>query len=213
MSDARILAFDTSAAHCAAALIQGGRLLAQAREEMARGQAERLMPMLEEVSGGWRVDALAVCTGPGNFTGIRIAVAAARGLALAKGIPAVGVSVLESLAPVEGAALVTADARQGRFYAQMFRDGAAQAEIRLVTLDEIAQAAPQDWQVIGHRAEEVADRLAAPCWREAEVADLAAVARIGAERIAAGEVTRPAPLYVRPADAALPSEPPPVILP
>ncbi|QPH56207.1 tRNA (adenosine(37)-N6)-threonylcarbamoyltransferase complex dimerization subunit type 1 TsaB [Pontivivens ytuae] len=208
-SDPRILAFDTSAAHCAAALFQGGRMLAHAREEMARGQAERLMPMLEEVSG-FEVDLLAVCVGPGNFTGIRIAVAAARGLALAKGIPAVGVSVLESLAPESGEALVLADARQERLYAQMFRDGVAQADIRLTDADEIAEAAPQRWHVVGHRAEEIAERLAAPSFDVREVADLAAIARIAATR---PDAPRPAPLYVRPPDAALPSEPPPVILP
>ncbi|WP_230374107.1 tRNA (adenosine(37)-N6)-threonylcarbamoyltransferase complex dimerization subunit type 1 TsaB [Pontivivens ytuae] len=184
-------------------------MLAHAREEMARGQAERLMPMLEEVSG-FEVDLLAVCVGPGNFTGIRIAVAAARGLALAKGIPAVGVSVLESLAPESGEALVLADARQERLYAQMFRDGVAQADIRLTDADEIAEAAPQRWHVVGHRAEEIAERLAAPSFDVREVADLAAIARIAATR---PDAPRPAPLYVRPPDAALPSEPPPVILP
>ena len=59
---------------------------------MARGQAERLVPMLEEMLAeaglGWRdLDALGVCTGPGNFTGIRISVSAARGLALALDVP------------------------------------------------------------------------------------------------------------------------------
>lgn len=98
-----ILAFDTSAAHCAAALLSGDRLLALRTEPMEKGQAERLMPLLEEVlaegSLGWAdLDALAVGTGPGNFTGVRIAVAAARGLALALGKPALGVSRFEALA-------------------------------------------------------------------------------------------------------------------
>ena len=67
---------------------------------MARGQAERLMDLLHDVleagGCGWRdLAAVAVGTGPGNFTGLRIAVAAARGLALGLGIPAVGVSAFE----------------------------------------------------------------------------------------------------------------------
>ena len=95
MPDALSLGFDTSAAHCAAALLQGDRVLAHRHEEMARGQAERLFPLLAEIlaeaGAGWHDLAVIGCgTGPGNFTGIRIAVAAARGLSLALAIPAPG---------------------------------------------------------------------------------------------------------------------------
>ena len=91
-----ILAFDTSAAHCAAVLLSGSSVLALRHEEMTRGQAERLMPLLlellAEAGAGWRdLAALAVGTGPGNFTGLRISVAAARGVALSTGLPAFGV--------------------------------------------------------------------------------------------------------------------------
>ncbi|MEC9312383.1 MAG: tRNA (adenosine(37)-N6)-threonylcarbamoyltransferase complex dimerization subunit type 1 TsaB, partial [Pseudomonadota bacterium] len=73
-----VLGFDTSAAHCAAALLRGDTVVAEALEPMTRGQAERLMPLLEEVlaTGGatWAdLDAIGVGVGPGNFTGIRIA--------------------------------------------------------------------------------------------------------------------------------------------
>jgi len=101
--DLRVLAFDTSAAHCAAAVICGDRVLAQRVEPMAKGQAERLFPLLEETMAqaglSWSdLDALGVGIGPGNFTGVRISVAAARGLALSLGIPAVGVSATEAAA-------------------------------------------------------------------------------------------------------------------
>lgn len=99
----RVLGFDTSAAHCAAAVICGDRVLAQRVEPMTRGQAERLFPLLEELLAeaglSWPdLDAIGVGVGPGNFTGIRISVAAARGLALSLGIPAVGVSATEAAA-------------------------------------------------------------------------------------------------------------------
>jgi len=101
VSDATVLAFDTSAAHCAAALLSGGRIVAR-HEALAKGQAERLMPMLDDLLRaeglGWSdLDAIGVGTGPGNFTGIRISVAAARGLALALGRPALGVTLFEVL--------------------------------------------------------------------------------------------------------------------
>ena len=97
-----ILAFDTSAAHCAAALLLPDRVILR-DEPMEKGQAERLVPLLEELLAeggiGWAdLKALAVGTGPGNFTGVRIAVAAARGLALGLKIPAIGVTRLEALA-------------------------------------------------------------------------------------------------------------------
>ena len=75
MPDRRILAFDTSAAHCAAALLTGDRIVADRFEPMAKGQAERLMPMLEdmlaEAGTDWAMlDGIGVGTGPGNFTGV-----------------------------------------------------------------------------------------------------------------------------------------------
>lgn len=104
MPDAlRVLAFDTSAAHCAAAVVCGDRVLAECAEPMTRGQAERLFPLLEDLLAraglAWSdLDAIGVGIGPGNFTGIRISVAAARGLALSLGIPAIGVSATEAAA-------------------------------------------------------------------------------------------------------------------
>ena len=124
-----VLGFDTSAAQCAAALLSGDRLVALRDEPMATGQAERLMPLLNEVLAeagvGWRdLTALAVGTGPGNFTGVRIAVAAARGLALGLGVPAVGVTRLEALAQgLPRPVTVIEDARRDEAYVQVF-DGA-----------------------------------------------------------------------------------------
>ena len=98
-----VLGFDTSGAYCAAALLRGGHLLGAASEEMAKGQAERLMDLLHDLlkdhETAWtNLDALAVGTGPGIFTGIRIGVSAARGLALGLGIPAYGVTGFEARA-------------------------------------------------------------------------------------------------------------------
>ncbi|MEC7259820.1 MAG: tRNA (adenosine(37)-N6)-threonylcarbamoyltransferase complex dimerization subunit type 1 TsaB, partial [Pseudomonadota bacterium] len=125
-SDGLILGFDTSAALCAAALLSGTRVLAERVEPMARGQAERLMPLLQEVledaGAGWGdLTRIGVGIGPGNFTGIRIAVSAARGLSLGLGIPAVGVDTLHAAAlDAPRPALATVPATGGRFYLGRF---------------------------------------------------------------------------------------------
>ncbi|MDM7933343.1 tRNA (adenosine(37)-N6)-threonylcarbamoyltransferase complex dimerization subunit type 1 TsaB [Tabrizicola sp.] len=198
-----LLAFDTSAAHCAAALLLPDRVILR-HEAMDKGQAERLMPLLEDVLAeggiGWAdLKALAVGTGPGNFTGVRIAVAAARGLALGLGLPAVGVTRLEALAHgLPRPVTVVEDARRGEAYVQAFTDKGA-GPARLLPLAEVALVG----QVTGSAAGPAAMPPAMPL---AE-----AIARIGATR-ASQPQPQPAPFYLRGADAAPPSDPPPVIL-
>jgi tRNA threonylcarbamoyl adenosine modification protein YeaZ len=210
--DALILGFDTSAAHCAAALLRGDRVLAARAEAIGRGQAERLMPMLEEMlaeaGAGWRdLAAIGVGTGPGNFTGVRISVAAARGLAVALAIPAIGVSGFEAgavLAREGGAApvWVAAPAPQGMVH--LWRSADERAEIATT-----GATAPL------LRAEGDPGPLDAPLIRldQTDPRDLAiAIARIAAMRRGRA-LPRPAPVYLRPADAAPSRDGAPVILP
>jgi tRNA threonylcarbamoyl adenosine modification protein YeaZ len=204
-----ILAFDTSAAHCAAALLlpdalNAGRVI-QRLEPMEKGQAERLIPLLEEVLAeggvGWAdLKALAVGTGPGNFTGVRIAVAAARGLALGLGIPAVGVTRLEALAHgLPRPLTVVEDARRSDVYVQDFTD-TGPGPARLAAADSVTPLPGVTGTAAGPSALPAAMPLAE------------AIARIAAARAATPQ-PRPAPFYLRGADAAPPSDPPPVILP
>ena len=214
-----ILAFDTSAAHCAAALLRGDEVLAARAEPMAKGQAERLMPLLEELlagaGAGWRdLDAIAVGIGPGNFTGIRISVAAARGLALSLRIPALGVGTLEALAlDLPRPVLAVTDARRGEVYVQGF--GAGAVEPRLMTAEALAADLPQGLALVGDGAAVL--QALRPDLREVPPAlpfAAQALARIAAARLASGAPQpRPAPMYLRSADAAPASDPPPVLLP
>ncbi|MBD3764806.1 MAG: tRNA (adenosine(37)-N6)-threonylcarbamoyltransferase complex dimerization subunit type 1 TsaB [Rhodobacterales bacterium] len=210
--DGPVLGFDTAAAHCAAAIVWGDRVLARAEEPMDRGQAERLMPLLQEVLAaaglGWRDLALvAVGTGPGNFTGVRLAVAAARGLALALRVPAVGVTGFQARAWGQPAGVLTAiDARRGSLWL------AAEGHLppQLWEGGDLPPAV-QSLDVTGAQA----DRLAALTGGRvlAEQAPLAvALARVAAGRAGVPQ-PRPAPLYLRAADALPPADPPPVILP
>ena len=198
-----ILSFDTSAAHCAAALLLPDRVILR-HEAMEKGQAERLLPLLEDLLTeggiGWAdLKAIAVGTGPGNFTGVRIAVAAARGLALGLGIPALGVTRLEALAHgLPRPVTVIEDARRGEVYVQSFTDAGASPAL-LCPAADVAVDGPVTGTAAGPQAIPPATPIAE------------AIARIAARR-ASQPQPRPAPFYLRGADAAPPSDPPPVIL-
>ena len=212
-SDPSILAFDTSAAHCAAALLSGGQILAQMHEDMAKGQAERLIPLLDEVllNAGmrWReLDALAVGVGPGNFTGIRIGVSAARGLALGLGMPAIGVSVFEARAEgLPRPLYVVEDARRGDVYVQLFND-ATEAPFLIHRADlTFANGAA----LVGSLAAELAADSDLPVL-EPRFLLAEGIARVAARKFWTSQ-PRPAPLYIRAADAALAADLPLTILP
>ncbi len=196
MTNPLVLSFDTSAAHVAAALLCGEEIVARKVEEMKRGQAERLMPLLEEVvsEGGKSfadLDAIGVGVGPGNFTGIRISVSAARGLALGLGIPAVGVNSFDAIeAGLDHPAVPVVPGPRGQGYLSP-KDGVpylASEEELLDIMQDVVLATPK------------ADSL------------VEQIARLAAQRYQ-GSPERPAPLYIKPADAAPPKDPAPVILP
>lgn len=189
-----VLAFDTTAAHCAAALLSGDAVLAVRVDPMAKGQAEHLLGMLAEVLAAhtlrWQdLTAIGVGTGPGNFTGIRISVAAARGLALGLGIPAIGVNGFEAAAcglprPVR----IAIPAPRNMVYCQTIGADRADPPV-MVPLSDVGD----------------------PTWPGTAEAALIAIARIAAQRSASPQ-PRPAPLYVRPPDAAPSRAAAPVVL-
>lgn len=94
----RTLVIETATAACSVALIDGGVVIAAAHEVVGRGHAERLVPMIAELPEGGRAPRILVDCGPGSFTGVRVGIAAARGLALGWGAEACGFSSLALLA-------------------------------------------------------------------------------------------------------------------
>ena len=201
-SEPIILGFDTSARHCTAALLRGRELLAHKHEEMTKGQAERLMDLLAETLDEAGVDfsslsALGVGVGPGNFTGIRIAVSAARGLALGLGRTAVGVSGFEALKlGTEGPCTCAIAAHRDHVFLQQFDASNKAAPPELASTHGLQD---DDAPMIGEGGR-------APVYPTAH-----AIALIALKRYAT-ETEKPAPLYLRPADAAPARDTAPTIL-
>jgi tRNA threonylcarbamoyladenosine biosynthesis protein TsaB len=216
----RVLAIDTALAACSAAVVDTayGGMQASQSVPMVRGHAEALMPLVARVmkEAGLQfpdIDRVVVTTGPGSFTGLRVGIAAARGIALAADKPALGVSTLAAYAASHLAddkettpVIAAIDARHQHVYLQVFGlGGRVLLTPQLATLAEAVRAAAEaPCRIVGSAAQAVADRLtkgaAAPVLIDARDApDIAWVARVGAV-LPEGQ-SPPKPQYLRPPDA------------
>jgi tRNA threonylcarbamoyladenosine biosynthesis protein TsaB len=228
----RLLALDSATVACSAALWRDDRVRARRFEAMERGQAEALMPMVLAVldQGGCGfadLDAVAVTVGPGAFTGLRIGLAAARGIALAADLPVLGVTTMEAVAhgaawPGPGASnlLVALDSKRRDRYLQPF-DAALAPLAPPVALLPAAIAAmltrhvpPGPLAVVGDAAAEVTAALAdsrrytatqpdAPALPDAAVVARLAAARLRSTPRRDWRMAPPAPLYLRPPVVAM----------
>lgn len=187
---------------------------------MLRGQAERLFPLIDdllrEAGASWQ-DATAIgCgVGPGNFTGIRLSVSAARGLALSLGIEAIGVSRFEALAfGQELPVLACVPAPRHDLYIQRFDDGPISPP-ELLDRASVAQRFRDPGAVCVAPDVELAAQIALDLecgWAAVSIPCAEAIARIAHGRLGTGQ-PRPAPLYIKDADAAPSRLEPPRILP
>jgi tRNA threonylcarbamoyladenosine biosynthesis protein TsaB len=215
----RVLAIDTALAACSAAVLdtEHGGVVASESLPMVRGHAEALMPLLQRVMNQAQmafadIDRVAVTTGPGSFTGLRVGIAAARGIALAADKPAVGVSTLSAYAAPHMAAdaklpvVAAIDARHTQVYLQVFTPGGRTFSApRLAPLREAVQAAAATPScIVGSAAHAVAAALsaddAAPAAVDARAApDITWVARMGA--VVPEDQSPLKPQYLRAPDA------------
>ncbi len=220
-----ILAIDTALDACAAGVLDtdANKLIAHESHIMKRGHAEALMPLLVRVIkdsgiGFAALDRIAVTTGPGSFTGLRVGISAARGIALAADKPVVGVTTLAAYAaPLlrehgEHPIISAIDARHDHVYFQVVGgDGAALIAPRVASIDEALAAARFGApQLVGNAAAILGDRWSsdapAPVLIDAQPApDIQWVAWLGA---AVDPQTSPArPYYLRAPDAKPQTDP------
>jgi tRNA threonylcarbamoyl adenosine modification protein YeaZ len=214
-----ILAIDTALDACAVGVLdtESTTMLAQQSLPMKRGHAEALLPLIARVMaqagvGYAKLDRIAVTTGPGSFTGLRVGLSAARGIALAAGKPVVGLTTLTAFAaPLvsenAGAPIITAiDARHDQVYYQVVAgDGATLVKPRVAPVDEVFEAlcygAPR---LVGNAARLLAERWPADAPPPLLVADAPApeivwLAWLGAAVTPGNAPARP--YYLRPPDA------------
>src|SRR5579885_271570 len=215
----RVLAIDTALEACAAAVLDtaAGTLTAHETLAMQRGHAEALMPLVARVMQRAAatfadLDGIAVTTGPGSFTGLRVGIAAARGIALAAGKPAVGITTLAAyaapfIAKDDSLPVVAAiDARHEHVYLQVFGAGGRTiVSPRILPLREALRiAATGSPRVTGTGAAMLAAHWPAgekpPCAVEQRSApDVVWVACLGA--LATETAAAVKPLYLRAPDA------------
>jgi tRNA threonylcarbamoyladenosine biosynthesis protein TsaB len=208
----RLLALDTCLGACSAVVLDGERVLAREVEAMERGHQERIAPVAQAAMAASglefsELERIGVTVGPGSFTGLRVGIAFAKGLALAQSIPAAGVGTLEALAASSDTAGLTAaviDARRERVYFQAFVDGVAVTAPDLLSLDEAAARLAElsissPPRLVGPGAHLLSGVIAGALIDERAYPESEAVARLAAAR--AAPLTPLRPLYLRAPDA------------
>lgn len=199
-----ILAFDTSSAACTAALFDGdGACVAQRDEMIGRGHAERLVPMIGELLDGRKAERILVGLGPGSFTGIRVAIAAAHGLAIGWSAELLGMSSLSLLAAGverEGEVATAIIGGHGELFVQQFDavTAAPTTELRNLVPSEAARFASAEL-VVGSGA---AQLVAARGWGRAQEAWPSAANALKLPEQLRSLVAKP--VYARAPDARVP---------
>lgn len=212
----RVLSVDTCLAASSVAVIEDGRTLAARSEPMTRGHQERIAPLAKEIAGEAGIafsalDRIAVTVGPGSFTGLRVGLSFAKGLAQALGIPCVGVNSLEALAAsVEAKGFVAAvlDAKMGQVYLQVFDGGKALMAPDALDIGSATARLAELWSggpatLVGTGAGLLEGVLPEAVRIDLAVADPAAIARLAAARPA--PTHSPRPLYLRAPYATMPA--------
>lgn len=216
-----VLAFDCSTQACSAAVLAGDKVLAYRFAAMARGQAEVMMPMIVEVMAEagltWdQIQLVGVTVGPGTFTGLRIGLAAARGMAFAGKLPVAGVTTCEAVAhgvpEAERAGrtlLVAIDGKRADLFVQPF-DAALNplAEPQALMAEEAAKLTSGPVVIAGDAGERLAEALSGALLSSASpLPDARIVARLATAKWQAGTALASVPLYLRPPDVTLPGAP------
>jgi len=216
------LGIETSGDVGSVALVREGRCLGEVVIAKPREHSSKLLPALDALLGllGMGVEDLegiAVGLGPGSFTGLRVGLSAAQGLALALDLPLVGISSYDALArqvPVEGLPAILGDAKRGLIYVGLYEDGSPLDPLRVMDPQGVLEALRGKRGILLGEAvalyPEILRRLDGFRVLEGEFFPRAStVALMGEGRLSRGErddLASLVPLYLRPSDAELEKE-------
>lgn len=218
-----LLALEAAGAACSVALWRDGETLAEESLAMQRGQSEHLVPMvrrcMQRAKTPWQsLDAIAVTSGPGGFTGVRIGLAAAQGLALAWDLPVIGVSCFDALRASLAAderlgqwLLLLIEAKRAEVYVQLFAaDGAQVFGPALMSEKALLQALPDEaFLLAGDAATGRLDGLREAGFRVSlsqappQLSAVAVAAVAARQPLPSRPWSLPEPIYLREADTTL----------
>jgi tRNA threonylcarbamoyladenosine biosynthesis protein TsaB len=203
-----ILGLDTALGACQAAVLDGDKVLASSSEPMLRGHQERLGDLVAQVmraadAGFADLERLGVTVGPGSFTGVRVGLAFAKGLALALGVPLVGIGTLEALAasvPADGVVTAVIDAKRGQVYIQSFLRGEPLGEPQGLSIQDAGEGLHRrESQILVGPGAGLFDQWLAARVVPIDAADPVTIARLAGR--APAPLAAPRPLYLRAPDA------------
>ena len=202
MSKNYLLAINNVGGACNVATSVDTTILSQKKIEAERGHSEIILPLIRSVLREAELDindltGFLVCTGPGNYTSLRVAISTVRGLALASGNLAYGISLFELLATEDGELLVLVRGPADKLYVQKFSNGLKIDPPRLLSLNEIRNRKEYSkCNTIGYRATEIGKMINSKSSADTSLISFDKFIKIGHNKLKK-PCPKPAPLYIK----------------
>tara|TARA_A100001015_G_C15037908_1_gene737545 strand:- start:186 stop:797 length:612 start_codon:yes stop_codon:yes gene_type:complete len=202
VTESHFLLINTLGGLCSVAVSRGNMVLDSQSIKTDKGCSEILLPMIENTLNNCKLSikklsGFLVCTGPGNYTSLRVAISTVRGLSLATGKPACGISLFELMSTKENKVLVVLEGPAKKIYVQNFSDGFEINPPRLLTLDEIKKT--EEFfgaQTIGFQAKSISKLIKGKKYLECSKVSFKKFIEIGQIKHKK-TCLKPTPLYIR----------------